>query len=243
MHHSEFPITFTTVDYVLPEGTYTNGVRRATQPEPHDCYGCGSLATDPNPAQLVDGIYLDCPRCGPAAAPEDSDRTPEAQLAVDVRDILAEEAARGSRRGSGTGSGRKKRRSSGRLEVRFEQELAQFLNGHSGDAVTIKRFESATERFELQLTLDCRERLREVSHERRNEYGKPYPQVQLVRNALKSEFLRLDSPKEIERGTPRAEIQLRFYPSELLMIDRAAEFWEMSRPAIVEACLWAYLGH
>ena len=38
-------------------------------------------------------------------------------------------------------------------------------------------------------------------------------------------------------------MQLRLYPSELLMIDRAAEFWEMSRSAIVEACLWAYLGH
>lgn len=243
MHQSVSPLTYTPVDYVLPEGTYTNGIRRATPTQPHDCPGCGSLATDPHPAQLVDEIYLDCPRCGPAAIPEDSDRSPAAQLSSDVRDILAEEAARGSRRGSGTGAGRKKRRSSGRLEVRFEQEVAAFLNGHSGETVVIKRFETATERFELQLTLDCRERLREVAHDMRNEYGEPYPQVQLVRDALKSEFLRLDSPREIERGTPRAQMQLRLYPSELLMIDRAAEFWEMSRPAIVEACLWAYLGH
>lgn len=241
MHQSDFPVTYTTVDYVLPEGTYTNGVRRATPPVPHDCPGCGSLATDPHPAHLVDEIYLDCPRCGPAV-PDDDDRSPKEQLTVDVRDILAEEAARGSRRSSGTGSGRKKRRSSGRLEVRFEQEVALYQNGHSGDAVAIKRFETASERFELQLTLDCRERLREVSHDKRNEYGEPYPQVQLIRDALRSEFLRLESPREIERGTPRAQMQLRLYPAEILMIDRAAEFWKASRPAIVEACLWAYLG-
>lgn len=235
--------SYTPVDYVLPAGTYTGGLRRATPPEPHDCPGCGSLADDPNPAHLVDGSYLDCPRCSTRPVYDTDERTPDQQLSADVRDILAEEASRGSGRPSSSGGGRKKRNGNhGRMAVRFEQEVAAFLNGHSGDSVTIKRFETASERFELQLTLDCRERLREVAHDRRNEYGDPYPQVQLIRDAMQAEMLRLTSPREIERGTPRAQMQLRLYPSELILIDSAAAYWEMSRHQILEACLWEFLG-
>lgn len=232
--------TYITVEHRLPEGTYTSGVHRATPPEPHDCPSCGSLATDPNPAQLIDGIYLDCPRCPSQALSEDV-RTPDQQLTADVRDILAEEASRGSGRPSSSSGGGQRKKRAGRLDVRFEQEVALYDNGHSAERVQVQRLETASERFELRLTLDCRERLREVASEKRNEYGEPYPQVQLIRDALRK-IQQLENPREIERGTPKDEIQLRLYPAELLIIDAAADYWEMSRHQVVEACLWAHLG-
>lgn len=67
----------------------------------------------------------------------------------------------------------------------------------------------ASDRFELQLTLDCKERLREVAHAKRNLYGRSYPQVQLVRDCLRKALGCLDNPQEIERGTPRAQRQMR----------------------------------
>lgn len=232
--------TYITVEHRLPEGTYTSGVHRATLPEPHDCPSCGSLASDSHPAHLVDGIYLDCPRCAPQALSEDV-RTPDQQLTADVRDILAEEASRGSGRPSSSSGGGQKKKRAGRLDVRFEQDVPVYDNGHSAERVQVQRLETASKRFELRLTLDCRERLREVSLEERNEYGDPYPEVQLIRNALRN-IQKLENPREIQRGTPRAEIQLRLYPAELTIIDAAAEFWEMSRHQVVESCLWAYLG-
>lgn len=246
MRQSEFssnsPVTYTAVEYVLPEGTFTNGVVRATPPVPHECPGCGSQETDPNPAVLIDDIYLDCPRCGSSARPEDDDLNSDARLSADVRDILAEEASRGTGRPSSNGgSSRKKRNGNqGRMTVRFEQEVAALLNGQSGETIRVKRLETASERFELQLTLDCRERLREVAHDKRNEHREAYPQVQLVRDSLRL-ALHLDNPREIERGTPRTQMQMRLFPSELLLIDRAAEYWKLSRHQVVEACLWEYL--
>lgn len=227
------------VEHRPTESVYTSGVRKATPPEPHDCPSCGSLATDPTPAHLVDGIYLDCPRC-PSRAIYENGNSAAQQLSADVRDILAEEQARGS--GKASSSPGRKSKDRVRFQVRFEQEVALFNNGHSGDEIRVTRMDSASERVELQLTLDCKERLREVSHEQRNDAGRPYPQVQLIRDALKQRVHSLESPRESERGELKARMELRLYPGELLLLDRAAEYWSLSRGEIVEACLLEHIG-
>jgi hypothetical protein len=229
------------VDYKLAEGTYTSGVRRATPPEPHDCPTCGSAASDPDPAHLVDGIYLDCPRC-PSRPLHENGNSAAQQLAADVRDILAEEAARGQGKSSSSGGAKKRDNRRARIQARFEQEVALFNNGHSGDRVQITRMETASERVELQLTIDCKERLQEVSHERRDDVRRPFPQVQLIRDALKRYVHALEAPRETERGEAKARMELRLYPNELLLLDRACEFWTLSRGEIIEACLLEHLG-
>lgn len=228
------------VEYKLPEGTYTGGLRRATAPVPHDCPRCGSLADDPNPAHLVDEVWIDCPRCPPTADEED-ERTADQKLKADVRDILREEASRGTVGGSSSGGGRRREKPRVRMEVRWEQEQTPLHNGHSGDRVSIKRLETASERVELQLSLDCKEMLREASHERRDEAGRPFPQVQIIREALRH-VERLQVANKSERGVQKVRMELRMYPGEVLILDRACEFWELTRGEVVEACLEEMLG-
>lgn len=197
-----------------------------------------------------EGIFIHCPECRgfPVVQVLIKDEVTkkaikcepeEPSIRRQVLESFKDDQQKGEKGGSSNKSYLRKKPLT-RLQVRWEQDIPAFVNSRSGD-IKIERLEVASERVKLSLPVDIKSELDIASEVIKAEGGAEWSHSRILKKAFRENVHDLDIVKSISRGIDKVDIQLRLFPSESLILERAIQEYDATPTEVFAECLKIFL--